>query len=344
MNSPRNSALLASVLLTGAATLPTQVLAAEAPAKRVVLVSVTTGFRHSSIATAERIIQKLAGESKDFSIVSMVQQPDIVVPRKPAPPKPLAEDANEAAKKRFEADTKRFNEAMAAWTPEVDAQAASLQKSLTEEITKRLAALAPDALEAQKIDGVIFVNTTGDLPLPDREGFIAWVQKGHGFMAMHSASDTFHNFRPYIDLLGGEFETHGAQAAVELEALDPAHPAAAGLPKPWPIAQEEMYHIKSYDRTRVHDILASATVPMDGKPKQGEKAHFPVSWVREQGTGRVFYTSLGHREDVWDDDANLPKRLNSPEVSKQFQAHILGGIRWALGLVKGDAAPQGKAQ
>jgi hypothetical protein len=31
-------------------------------------------------------------------------------------------------------------------------------------------------------------------------------------------------------------------------------------------------------------------------------------------------------------------------VSKQFQAHILGGIRWALGLVKGDATPQGKAQ
>ncbi|NBV87382.1 MAG: ThuA domain-containing protein, partial [Verrucomicrobia bacterium] len=296
------------------------------------------------IPTAEKILQKLAGGSKDFSIVSMVQQPDIVVPRKPTPPKPLAEDANDAAKKRFEAETKRFNEAMAAWTPELDAQAVALQKSLTEEITKRLALLSPESLETQKIDGVIFVNTTGDLPLPDREGFVAWVQKGHAFMAMHSASDTFHSFRPYIDLLGGEFETHGSQVPVALESLDPTHPAASSLPKPWPIAQEEMYRIKSYDRARVRDILASATIPMDGKPGQGEKAHFPVSWVRQQGSGRIFYTSLGHREDIWDDDVNLPKRINAPEVSRQFQAHVLGGIRWALGLAEGSAQPQVKAQ
>jgi len=57
------------------------------------------------------------------------------------------------------------------------------------------------------------------------------------------------------------------------------------------------------------------------------------------GKGRVFYTSLGHREDLWSDDPNLPGRKNSPEISKQYQAHILGGIKWALGLADGSATP-----
>jgi type 1 glutamine amidotransferase len=56
--------------------------------------------------------------------------------------------------------------------------------------------------------------------------------------------------------------------------------------------------------------------------------HFPVAWCKNFGTGKVFYTSLGHREDVWE--------------NKRYQQHILGGIRWALGLEKGDASPMAK--
>jgi type 1 glutamine amidotransferase len=342
VHSPRTT--LALLVFSGLAAVNTpfftpSLSAAEEP-KRVVLVTVTTGFRHSSIASAERILQKLADESKAFTIVDKIQQPSITVARKPAPPRPLAPNADENAKKRFEADTKRYEEALAKWTPEIDAEAKSAKEQLDKGIVAALARLAPAELDARKIDGVIFANTTGDLPLPDKEGFIEWIGKGHGFMAMHSASDTLHGFRGYSAMLGGEFETHGGQAAVDLIALDPAHPAANGLPSPWPIAKEEMYRIRTYDRTRVHDIFASTVIPMDGKPDQGMPGHFPVAWVRSEGTGRVFYTSLGHREDVWDDDANLPNRLNSPEVAQRFQKHILGGIRWALGLAPGSSEPQ----
>ena len=46
----------------------------------------------------------------------------------------------------------------------------------------------------------------------------------------------------------------------------------------------------------------------------------------------MFYTSLGHREDIWDADPNLPNRKNSAEISEAYDAHVLGGIEWALGL------------
>jgi type 1 glutamine amidotransferase len=65
----------------------------------------------------------------------------------------------------------------------------------------------------------------------------------------------------------------------------------------------------------------------------------PVSWCKMAGKGRVFYTSLGHREDLWSDDPALPGRINPPEISKQYHAHILGGIKWALGLAEGSATP-----
>ena len=84
---------------------------------------------------------------------------------------------------------------------------------------------------------------------------------------------------------------------------------------------------KNYDPAKVHDLLI-----MDKHPENGSAGHFAVSWCKMYGSGRGFFTSLGHREDIWDTDPNLNDRKNSPEISKAYQAHILGGIEWALGL------------
>ena len=71
---------------------------------------------------------------------------------------------------------------------------------------------------------------------------------------------------------------------------------------------------------------------LDKHPENGSPGHFPVSWCKTYGKGKVFYTSLGHREDIWDADPDLKDRKNSPDISKTYQAHVLGGIEWALGL------------
>lgn len=202
---------------------------------------------------------------------------------------------------------------------------------------KSLAALSPARLRAEKIDLVIFADTTGDLPLPDKEGFIKWIEDGHAFVGMHSASDTFHGFPGYGQMLQGEFKSHGKQVPADLVAGDTSHPANAGIGSKWDIKLEEMYEMKdgSHDRSKVHVIWF-----LKHPPQQPDKAEYAaVSWCRMAGTGRVFYTSLGHREDLWNDDPALPNRVNSPETAKQYQAHILGGIKWALGLASGDATP-----
>ena len=78
---------------------------------------------------------------------------------------------------------------------------------------------------------------------------------------------------------------------------------------------------------------------LNAHPNEKTPGYFPISWCKDFGKGRVFYSSLGHREDVWDPTwkEGTKDRKNSPEIAKIYQQHILGGIQWALKLIDADA-------
>ena len=191
--------------------------------------------------------------------------------------------------------------------------------------------MSPEALK--NYDAVIFANTTGDLPMPDKQAFLDWIKSGKGFVGMHSATDTFHGFAGYIDMIGAEFKTHAAQVEVDVHQPGPGMP---DLPAPagqdWKVF-DEIYQFKNFDPSKVHGLLT-----LDKHPNNKTPGDYPISWCKEYGKGRVFYTSLGHREDVW--DPTWPDRKNPKEVAEAYQKHILGGIKWALGLEKMNAKPQ----
>jgi type 1 glutamine amidotransferase len=178
--------------------------------------------------------------------------------------------------------------------------------------------MSPEALK--NYDGVVFANTTGDLPIPDRDAFLAWIKSGKAFIGTHSASDTFHGFPAYIEMLGGEFLTHHFQVGIDCINMDLNSPETRHLGARYSVF-DEIYLFKNFHRDQVHGLLT-----LDKHPNTGIPGDYPVSWSKEFGRGRIFYTSLGHREDVW--------------LSEAYQKHLLGGIEWALGLKKGNAEPQ----
>jgi type 1 glutamine amidotransferase len=238
-------------------------LAAEP--KKMLVVTVTKDFRHSSIPTAMKVLGELATKSKAFTV-----------------------------------DFAFTDEDLAAKT-------------------------TPESLK--KYDGFIFANTTGVLPLADKAAFLDAIKSGKAFVGMHSASDTFHHpdktqVDPYTEMLGGEFRTHGDQVGVECLVQDRDHPATKPLGESFCIEREEIYLIKSYDASKVRELLVLDKHPNNKK----EAGRFPVAWCKEYGAGKVFYTSLGHREDVW--------------MNETYQKHILGGINWSLGLEPGSATPK----
>jgi uncharacterized protein len=164
-------------------------------------------------------------------------------------------------------------------------------------------------------DGVAFVNTTGNLGIPDMAAFLAWVGDGHAFLGVHSASDTYHDDPRYLDMLGNEFDTHGEQAEVDVVVDDAAHPATAGLGPRFRI-RDEIYRFRLSNRGRVGMLLSLDRFPADGLPRAGEPGDLPIAWQKPYGSGRVFYTALGHREDVWQD--------------ARFRQHLQGALQWAL--------------
>ena len=285
-------------LLTGVVTGCVVGLAAPAPAApaRVLVVTTTTGFRHSSIPTAEKVLAELAKESTAFEVEYARVEP--------SDPQFKGEDGK----------------------PDKNKVNAAIEKVLAEK-------MSPAALK--QYDAVIFANTTGELPLPDKQAFLDWIKSGKGFVGMHSATDTFHKFAPYIEMIGGEFKGHGAQVGVDAINQDNECPACRHLPGNWPVF-DEIYLFKNFDRSKVHGLLT-----LDKHPNEKTPGDYPIAWCKDYGKGRVFYTSLGHREDVWDPD--WPDRKNPKEVAEAYQKHILGGIKWALGLEKWRPKPLGTA-
>ena len=272
--------------------------AAQAAPKKVLVVTTTTGFRHSSIPTAEKVIAELGQKSGLFTVEYARVDPS-------------------AAEYKL---------------PDGKPDKAKIEAAIKDVLAAKM---SPAALK--KYDAVIFANTTGDLPLPDKQAFIDWIKSGKGFVGMHSATDTFHHFEPYLDMIGGEFKTHAQQLEVQPINEDPQCPACAHLGKDWKVF-DEIYQMKNFDSSKVHGLLTLDKKPDVKDPAPGE---YPIAWCKEYGKGRVFYTSLGHREDVW--DPAWKDRKNSPEVAEAYQKHILEGIKWALHLENWNAKPQKSA-
>lgn len=164
-------------------------------------------------------------------------------------------------------------------------------------------------------DGVFFNNTTGDLGIPDLSGFLDWIAGGKAFIGAHAASDTYHNQPAFLEMVGGEFITHGQQCEVEMIVEDAAHPAVAHMAPHFRVF-EEIYELRA-TREGKNVLLSLDKHPPDGHAEAGQPGDFLLAWTKSHGQGRVFYTALGHREDVWE--------------SAPFRQHLKAGMQWALG-------------
>ena len=211
---------------------------------------------------------------------------------------------------------------------------------------KILAAIKPvlaEKLSAEALrnyDLVIFANTSGDLALPNPQALLDWIKEGHAFVGMHAATDTLPGFQPYTEMIGGHFLQHGPQVKVQVINQDSNSPACSHLGPTWTVF-DEIYQLKDFD-TNVHRLLSLDELMLNADDIKNQKVtpgDYPIAWCKEYGKGRVFYTSLGHREDIWDpswSDTN-GNRANPPEIARRYQQHILGGIRWALKLAAKSA-------
>lgn len=170
--------------------------------------------------------------------------------------------------------------------------------------------------------------TTGDLTNPSnphekeppisadgKKAFLGAIRAGKGFIGMHSATDTFHSkgdrgvfaskpdeLDPYIAMIGGEFIVHGSQQKVKIDIADAKFPGVSGFGSTSFDLLDEWYALRNMP-SDLHVMMSydtSSFLRKTGGDHCYDRPNFPMTWNRMHGDGRVFYTAMGHREDVWE--------------------------------------------
>ena len=164
---------------------------------------------------------------------------------------------------------------------------------------------------------IVFLNTTGNVLDPVQQSQMErFIQAGGGYVGVHSATDTEYGWPWYGKLAGAYFDSHPMNPNVQeglVKVVQSNHTATDSLPASWTVA-DEWYNYKSIDPTN------TVLINVDESSYEGgtNGANHPISWYKEYDGGRTFYTGMGHTNEQFADT--------------KFLSHLLGGIKYAIGL------------
>ena len=198
----------------------------------------------------------------------------------------------------------------------------------TEVLTKKK--LEYNAKNLNDFDAVLFF-TGGNLEMnaQQKADLLSFVHDdGKGFIGVHSATITFTDWPEYGEMIGGYFDEHPwgtFDAPILVE--DPSFPGMQQWPRSF-VLRDEIYQIRNYSRDKVRVLMRLDAGRLDlSNPRVHRADHdFAVTWAKMYGKGRVYYSTLGHPEENWD----------NPNLQKMYTE----AIKWATGLVNADVTPR----
>ncbi len=198
----------------------------------------------------------------------------------------------------------------------------------TELLTKK--DLKNNAKNLNYFDVLVFASTTGELDMDasQKQDMMSFIHDdGKGFVGIHAALDTNYTWPEYGEMIGGWFDQHpwGTFEAPIINE-DPSFPAVRHLPHAF-VKYDEIYQPKEWSREKVNVLLSldPARLNFENNPRIHRTDHdFPVAWSKMYGKGRVFYSTLGHTDESWQD----------PDIRRMYSE----AIQWALGMTEGSTA------
>lgn len=198
-------------------------------------------------------------------------------------------------------------------------RALCMKRGYTVDATDNSAMFTDESLA--RFDCIIFSNTNNEVfdTEAQRKAFRRYINKGGGFVGIHSASGTERQWPWFWAMLGGKFVRHPKYQSFTLKVIDPAHPSTGFLGPSWK-RTDECYMMDNLNPD-IHVLLAAdlATVEDPEREKYPGTTfgqYFPLAWCHTYDGGREFYTALGHDSTNYKD----------PE----FLKHLDGGIEWVL--------------
>jgi type 1 glutamine amidotransferase len=165
----------------------------------------------------------------------------------------------------------------------------------------------------------VMFYTTGELPFTDEEksALVEFLKSGHGFVGVHSATDTFYMWSAYNQIIGGYFNGHPWHQLVTVNVVDPNSKLVNSLGKSFQIT-DEIYQISDFQAATSNILLTLDPSSVDQNARGAQRRYYrwPIAWTRMFGKGRVYYNSLGHEEAVWNDS--------------RYQDMLLKALKWVM--------------
>jgi type 1 glutamine amidotransferase len=196
----------------------------------------------------------------------------------------------------------------------------------TELLTKK--DLKANAKNLNYFDLLIFCSTTGELEMDasQKQDMLSFIKEdGKGFVGVHAALDTNYTWPEYGEMIGGWFDQHPWMTFnAPIVNEDPTFPAVRHFPAAF-VKYDEIYQPKAWSRDKVNVLLSldPSKLDYDNNPRIHRDDHdFAVAWSKLYGKGRVFYSTLGHTEESWDD----------PDIRTMY----FEAIKWALRMTEGS--------
>jgi len=282
------------------ASLPTEAPAKPKQSRKILIYSRTIGFRHSSIEIGVRALTMI-GEKTGAYTVDASEDPAVFEP----------ENLSKYDGVFLVSTTGEF----------LDPAKTPTTRGFTRGPASDSAAPkpAPDSAETAAKHELY------------KKSLMEFVKSGKGLMGLHAATDSYAGFTwpDWARVIGAGFQSHPWTKLVPVKNVDPKHPLNAGFEDKGFNVNDEIYQFRldTADPSKLHVLLQLDVSNMTDATKgnRGAEGPYYVSWIQPYGKGRVFYCSLGHREEIF---------WNSLVLK-----HYLAGIQYALGDLDADAVP-----
>jgi type 1 glutamine amidotransferase len=162
-----------------------------------------------------------------------------------------------------------------------------------------------------------------------RKSFLDWVSSGGGIVAFHHSISGNPKWAEFTELLGAGYWGHPWNEEVGVKLDEPDHPLLHAFGgKPFRIAEEVFQFNEPYSREKLRVLLSldTATTNMTVPWIHRKDGDFGLAWVRSYGRGRVFYSAIGHRTEIW----------WNPTILRFY----LDAIQFAVGDLEAPTAPR----
>lgn len=191
--------------------------------------------------------------------------------------------------------------------------------------TENGAVMTPQNLKRFSV--VVWSNATGPALNDQQQAvFQDYLSSGGGFVGIHAAGDASHASWDWYEseVIRAQFAGHPMLPQFQLGTLtkEGEHPAMAHFPQQWQY-EDEWYCFAASPRDKVN-VLATLDesdinmLALSGRDSLtvGDLAmgdDHPIIWHHTIGSGRVFYSALGHKAEAYQDD-NIQTMLEAAVV------------------------------